>query len=372
MELRDIKSLRDKDGIYGFDAEMPSGAKISYRTAADRNSIMELGNIGIAGESLITFKTASKVYGIALGTKALTVGGNDHDTETGSAEFVLDDGKCHIKPIYKPIEPVRILPDISVFAHEIEVNMSSGTPDVEIRYTLDGSDPTPESPIYSGSVKLKESAEVRARAFRPGVAEIPNTLTGTAVSAITKAIFTKQDHKPALEQQDGFIQGLRYDYYEAHWRDLLLLPETIKPIRTGSVESLMDTPEATGKGSYGFRYSGYFQAPSDGVYTFCTVEPLYDSEEINVEKEFDLNVWIDDELWYPATTRHAFGTWSVALEKGMHRIEVFYADFRSGKEDFYFPFRAYRAAWRDKPELLINGPGLEKMPIPASLLWHKQ
>jgi hypothetical protein len=91
-----------------------------------------------------------------------------------------------------------------------------------------------------------------------------------------------------------------------------------------------------------------------------------------VEKEFDLNVWIDDELWYPVTTHHAFGTWSVALKKGMHKIEVFYADFRGGKEDFYFPFRAYRAAWRGKPELLISDPGLEKMPIPASILWHKQ
>jgi hypothetical protein len=372
MELKDIKPLKGKDGIYGFDAEAPDGAKISYRTAADRNSIMELGDISIAGESLVTFKTASKVYGIALGTKALRVGGNNHDTETGSAEFILDDGKCHIKPIYKPIEPVRILPDISVFTHEIEITMSSETPDLEIRYTLDGSDPTPESQIYNGSVKLKESAEVRARAFRPGIAEIPSTLTGTQVSAVTKAVFTKQAYRPALQQQEGLIQGLRYDYYEAHWRDLLLLPESIEPIRTGSVKSLMNTPEVTDKGSYGFRYSGFFQAPSDGVYTFCTVEPLYDSEEINVEKEFDLNLWIDGELWYPATTHHAFGTWSVALEKGMHKIEVFYADFRGGKEDFYFPFRSYRAAWRGKPELLISDPGLEKMPIPASLLWHKQ
>ena len=37
-----------------------------------------------------------------------------------------------------------------------------------VRYTIDGSDPTAEDPVYERPIKLSESTTVRARAFKPG------------------------------------------------------------------------------------------------------------------------------------------------------------------------------------------------------------
>ncbi len=46
------------------------------------------------------------------------------------------------------------------------VSLSCETPDAVIRYTLDGSVPTEESPLYTGSLSISETTTIKARAFR--------------------------------------------------------------------------------------------------------------------------------------------------------------------------------------------------------------
>ena len=40
--------------------------------------------------------------------------------------------------------------------------------DVDIHYTLDGSEPTPDSPVYNGPVKINQTCTLKAKAFRNG------------------------------------------------------------------------------------------------------------------------------------------------------------------------------------------------------------
>lgn len=47
-------------------------------------------------------------------------------------------------------------------------HMRCATPDAEIRYTLDGSEPTATSPLYNAPVPVTDGAVVRAKAFLPG------------------------------------------------------------------------------------------------------------------------------------------------------------------------------------------------------------
>ena len=47
----------------------------------------------------------------------------------------------------------------------VEMTLPQPIPSVEIRYTLDGSEPTPDSTLYNGPVKLSRSAMLQARAF---------------------------------------------------------------------------------------------------------------------------------------------------------------------------------------------------------------
>ena len=53
---------------------------------------------------------------------------------------------------------------------ERKVNITSRIPGAEIHYELDGSDPTVNSPLYTGPVTITESCQVRARAFKFGMA----------------------------------------------------------------------------------------------------------------------------------------------------------------------------------------------------------
>jgi glucose/arabinose dehydrogenase len=48
------------------------------------------------------------------------------------------------------------------------ISISSATPNAEIRYTLDGSEPTAESPLYAAPLNISTSTLLKARAFRSG------------------------------------------------------------------------------------------------------------------------------------------------------------------------------------------------------------
>ena len=65
-----------------------------------------------------------------------------------------------------PTAELRFAPAGGAYAGRVSIKLSG--PTGEIRYTLNGSDPTNTSHVYAGSIELLESAFVRARVFAPG------------------------------------------------------------------------------------------------------------------------------------------------------------------------------------------------------------
>jgi hypothetical protein len=59
-------------------------------------------------------------------------------------------------------------PEGGTFSDRVTVSIASGEPGAAIRYTLDGSGVTEESPLYTGPFDLARSAAVRARAYIDG------------------------------------------------------------------------------------------------------------------------------------------------------------------------------------------------------------
>ena len=53
----------------------------------------------------------------------------------------------------------------------VNVSISSATSGATLRYTVNGSDPTANSPIYSGTITLTASATVKAKAFKSGMTD---------------------------------------------------------------------------------------------------------------------------------------------------------------------------------------------------------
>ncbi|HLH55854.1 MAG TPA: chitobiase/beta-hexosaminidase C-terminal domain-containing protein, partial [Verrucomicrobiae bacterium] len=50
----------------------------------------------------------------------------------------------------------------------VEIRLTDSVEDAEIHYTLDGSAPTAEDPVYRSPIPISHSTTVRARAFKPG------------------------------------------------------------------------------------------------------------------------------------------------------------------------------------------------------------
>ena len=69
--------------------------------------------------------------------------------------------------------PVTISPSGRTFNTSQAVTLTGATPGSEIRYTTDGTIPTPSSPLYTGAINLTASTRIRARAFVPNFSPSP-------------------------------------------------------------------------------------------------------------------------------------------------------------------------------------------------------
>jgi hypothetical protein len=80
----------------------------------------------------------------------------------------------------------QILPRSGTFSSSVTVTITTQTSAADIRYTLDGTEPTPASALYSGPRTLTQTAIVKAKVFKSGL-----TPSDTAL-----ALFTKNSNAP--------------------------------------------------------------------------------------------------------------------------------------------------------------------------------
>jgi hypothetical protein len=59
------------------------------------------------------------------------------------------------------------------FIGSITVSLKTASSGAEIRYTIDGSDPNPQSQLYTTPIRLDRGTFVRARAFLEGAVKSP-------------------------------------------------------------------------------------------------------------------------------------------------------------------------------------------------------
>ncbi len=387
-ELRDVKQITAGASAVGFSALTPDGTVVQYLSLTTNDEELVLGAVRLRGGALLLAGDS----GIALDCQAFAVNGRQVANAPSDFEFTLgDDGAATIHPIYRPIAPVKISPPINRFVDTTEIRLSCATAGVEIRYTTDGSEPTPFSTKYEKPFVLDHSAIVQARAYRPGMTHNPYQTSGTDATVISSADLDRVRLTPAV-QRPRSEAGLACGYFQDDWRRLLLDIDQLKPSSNRVVTGLWDfsvipalnppvDPAQVNprKKTYGLVYSGFLDIPADGVYTLTApreyVWPDVDAGyELRVELGQHYNALNRVEglnQWYPATQRHGFGSWSVGLSKGLHPFRLVYIDWRTnaaaklnvrGLKDYIWSGTA--------PELTISGPGLEAQPIPTNWLRH--
>ncbi|HBQ64477.1 MAG TPA: hypothetical protein DD727_06075, partial [Clostridiales bacterium] len=311
-------------------------------------------------------------------------------------EFSIKNGEIeHIEPVFTPVEPVSITPETNVFVSRLKIGMTCKTQDVDIRYTLDGSEPTIQSTLYRKPFVINNTSIVQARAFRKETKTMPNTMSATHASYVSMATFKKQEMQKAVSIRKNLLEnGLTYKYFEGNWKHMFLFMAQMQPKKEGLGENLLDIQHRETEKPFGFVYSGYLNAPANGVYTFyCPEEYL----RTDVDAGYELQVYLNNELWTPSNKVHSQGTWSVALEKGYHKLEVRYIDYRGDISKIKVLTKTYEISFdrtgdvkgsdrRNFPDTLIernftwdgitpaiqiSGPSLEKQSIPATLLYRK-
>ncbi len=117
----------------------------------------------------------------------------------------------------------------------VELSIPDPIPTLEIRYTLDGSDPTPSSNLYTGPFTLNSSAMLQARTF--DIADEPTFATSNAASATFIAV------DPELQNVDSDIPLMVLDSLGRG------LPGTGSTTLVGMNVVLIDVSKATGRAS---------------------------------------------------------------------------------------------------------------------------
>lgn len=319
-----------------------------------------------------------------------------HADHSGSAELQLEDQKLVIGDesyeqnqnekikIHRPVLQVEISPARAQLVAGEKITMTCASNEVEIRYTLDGSEPTIHSTLYVEPFTLNGKNRVKARAFRKGLTEQKNRFSYTQASVTTSAEYKIADLISAVGNggNPAYEAGLQSEYREGDWKVLSFYPEKIKPKSTRKVRWLFDRCSPQVDKAFSWTYHGFIQVPEDGVYTFHAPNEMITSGQ---EAGYNLRLFVGRELignkssgrlneWYPNTQRHAYGTWSIGLKKGLHPIKLEYVDYRKNAVEVWnHPGMKVNTIWDGKtPEILVSGSSLEKQAIPKNWFFRKK
>ena len=189
----------------------------------------------------------------------------------------------------------RILSDSPILVDSLEVAIDGGSPDVELRYTVDGRTPDAGSPIYKRPIEIAGSTTVKARAFH----------RGKPVSAVAEASFERVVPHPAVPV-DGVEPGLEVETWSGSWDALPDLGDR-PPAETWVSESVTLPNEEDEFVLHRFR--GYLRVPETEVYRFSLTSddgsrlwigevPLVDNDGLH-SSETRTGVMALGEGWHP-------------------------------------------------------------------------
>jgi hexosaminidase len=213
--------------------------------------------------------------------------------------------------------------------NHIELRLTTAMRDAEIRYTIDGTDPTGTSPKYERPIRVAVSAQgtkVTARAF---------TKAGRS-SAPRAATFTQTTYRPA-DRLTVVQQGLRYLYYEVNVRSTRAI-DTIPPTREAFVPRVARRGDERAE-RFAIRLTGYLKVPDDALYEFALTSD--DGSSMAVGDR----IVVDNDGFHGDEER----TGMIALRAGLHPVTVRYFQ-GTGGASLSLKYRRGENAWAAVPD----------------------
>jgi alpha-L-fucosidase len=201
-----------------------------------------------------------------------------------------------------------ITAEASEFVTGLDV-LATANPPLEVRYTLDGSEPTTSSPQATGPIAVRESAVLKAASFHQGA----------CVSGTAERLFTKVDPLPAVKALAPG-RGLRFEQFAVDWKSIPEDRTALQPTTT-AVASTVGFAKNPGE-HVALRFSGFLDAPESELYRFAL------SSDDGSKLWIDGKLVVDNDGLHGPVEKHG----AIALAKGLHGIEVVWFNQTGGAE----------------------------------------
>jgi len=206
----------------------------------------------------------------------------------------------------------RIVAAADMFVRPMSVRVETSSPELEVRYTRDGTDPGASSERWEGPITVAETCVLKARAFRGG----------EPVSGVSTASFERVDPR-ASTVVPGSRPGLRCERYEGDWS---ALPDfgALEPTGGWNSEtvSLPWSASTAPAERIAFRFTGFVDVPHDDVYVFELASD--DGSRLAIDGE----VVVDNDGLHATAAKRG----RIALAAGSHAIEVGWFNRTGGAE----------------------------------------
>ncbi|MCC6396006.1 MAG: alpha-L-fucosidase [Bacteroidetes bacterium] len=229
-------------------------------------------------------------------------------------------------------DPPTITAEFPSFVKALDVTIATNRENLEVRWTSDGSVPVMTSPLAGRTVRIDNSATIRARCFRDG----------KPVSGVAEASFQKVTPLPASVSPE-LKPGLRFKCFEGDWDalpDFARLTAVSEGVTPGC-----DIAQRLPGDHFAFEFTGFVKVPADGVYEFST------------ESDDGSRLYIHDALVVDNDglhgMKHASGV--IALAAGVHPLRVTHFEKTGGEGLVVY--------WRSA--------GTRKTAIPAEDFFHR-
>ena len=170
--------------------------------------------------------------------------------------------------------------------------------DVDIHYTLDGSEPTEDSPIYEGPIEIHETCTLKAKAFRDNMVTKTYTraFSGHLTMGSPVTINTQPHRSYVFGAPDNLTDGIRGEanYNSGDWAGWCGNPmEAVIQMKKGAEYSSVTVGTLIIKGDWVFNPTGLTVAVSDDGKNFADIAhidfPVFTQEDPDGIHDFTID-----------------------------------------------------------------------------------
>ena len=231
--------------------------------------------------------------------------------------------------------------DFVAFTDEAVLTFQTSRPE-PMRYTLDGSEPTPQSTLYTAPIRLTENTIVKIATILPSGLKSPTRTIRVEKQALKPAINAQSSDSEIVKlsnreivkssnseivklSNENMVNGLTLKLTSGLYSSVGMLDDVTEWSAADTIKSLRDIRGQKHEGHYSAIAEGYLDVPQDGVWYFRGNYPA---------------VWVDDALVIDNTAHWVLdghrGGRSLALAKGLHRLKVvFLGYYASGRPTYW-------------------------------------